>query len=104
MLCRKVQDLDGYNKKKYVYKLLYVHLLGYDVEFGHMEAVNLITSDTYSEKSVVRNPRFMAPLLYSLTNLRASHCAVACTRRRLDKASPSFSGLCRCLAAAERER
>merc|ERR1711871_1033403 len=49
---RKVQDLDGYNKKKYVCKLLYVHLLGYDVEFGHMEAVNLITSDTYSEKSV----------------------------------------------------
>ena len=49
-----MQDLDGYNKKKYVYKLLYVHLLGYDVEFGHMEAVNLITSPIYSEKSVVR--------------------------------------------------
>jgi AP-2 complex subunit alpha len=45
-------DLDGYNKKKYVWKLLYVHLLGYDVEFGHMEAVNLVTSSTYSEKAV----------------------------------------------------
>ena len=33
--------------------LLYVHLLGYDVEFGHMEAVNLVTSAKYSEKSVV---------------------------------------------------
>lgn len=45
-------DLDGYNKKKYVWKLLYVHLLGYDVEFGHMEAVNLVTSPKYSEKAV----------------------------------------------------
>eukprot|EP00656_Telonema_subtile_P051160 TRINITY_DN6821_c0_g1_i1.p1 TRINITY_DN6821_c0_g1~~TRINITY_DN6821_c0_g1_i1.p1 ORF type:complete len:704 (+),score=253.92 TRINITY_DN6821_c0_g1_i1:193-2304(+) len=45
-------DLDGYNKKKYIWKLLYCHLLGYEVEFGHMEAINLVTSTKYSEKSV----------------------------------------------------
>lgn len=50
--CRKT-DLDGYNKKKYIWKLLYCHLLGYEVEFGHMEAINLVTSTKYSEKAVV---------------------------------------------------
>jgi len=34
----------AYNKKKYVWKLLYIYMLGYDVEFGHMEAVSLISS------------------------------------------------------------
>lgn len=34
----------AYNKKKYVWKLLYIHMLGYDVDFGHMEAVSLISS------------------------------------------------------------
>ena len=52
LIIRK-SDLDAYNKKKYVWKLLYVHLLGYDVEFGHMEAVSLISQPNYSEKSVV---------------------------------------------------
>lgn len=34
----------AYNKKKYVWKLLYIYMLGYDVDFGHMEAVSLISS------------------------------------------------------------
>ena len=29
-----------------------MYMLGYDVDFGHMEAVNLISSAKYSEKSV----------------------------------------------------
>lgn len=44
--------LPGYNRKKYVWKILYMYMLGYEVDFGHMEAVNLISSARYSEKSV----------------------------------------------------
>ena len=29
-----------------------MYMLGYEVDFGHMEAVNLISSAKYSEKSV----------------------------------------------------
>ena len=28
--------------KKYVWKLLYIYMLGYDVEFGHKQAADLI--------------------------------------------------------------
>jgi AP-2 complex subunit alpha len=42
--------LSGYDRKKYVWKLLYCYMLGYDVDFGHMEAVNLCSSVKYSEK------------------------------------------------------
>jgi len=45
------KNLDGYNKKKYVWKLLYCYMLGYDVEFGHMAAIQLITSNKFSEKT-----------------------------------------------------
>ncbi|TKS92481.1 C Adaptor protein complex AP-2 subunit alpha-2 [Collichthys lucidus] len=37
--------LDGYSKKKYVCKLLFIFLLGHDIDFGHMEAVNLLSSN-----------------------------------------------------------
>ena len=45
--------MDGYQKKKYVCKLLFIFLLGNDIDFGHMEAVNLISSNKYSEKQIV---------------------------------------------------
>lgn len=32
----------AYDKKKYVWKLLYIYMLGYDVEFGHKQACDLI--------------------------------------------------------------
>ncbi|KAL2832415.1 adaptin N terminal region-domain-containing protein [Aspergillus cavernicola] len=48
----KSGSLDGYQKKKYVCKLLYVYIQGYDVDFGHLEAVNLISSNKYSEKQI----------------------------------------------------
>lgn len=44
--------LNGYERKKYVAKLLYMYILGWDVEFGHLEAVNLISSSKYSEKQI----------------------------------------------------
>ncbi|KAF9579782.1 hypothetical protein BGW38_003829, partial [Lunasporangiospora selenospora] len=48
----KEGNLSGYDKKKYVCKLLYMYILGWDIDFGHMEAVNLISSNKYSEKQI----------------------------------------------------
>ena len=41
-----------YDKKKYVWKLLYIHMLGYDVEFGHRQAADLLAAPRYAEKQV----------------------------------------------------
>ncbi len=46
------KGLDSYNKKKYVWKLVYIYMLGYDVEFGHMQVINLVSSSKYTEKHV----------------------------------------------------
>ncbi|EXJ79447.1 hypothetical protein A1O3_08949 [Capronia epimyces CBS 606.96] len=48
----KNEKLDGYQKKKYVCKLLYIYIQGYNVDFGHLEAVNLISATKYSEKQI----------------------------------------------------
>ncbi|KAI1634670.1 Adaptor protein complex AP-2 alpha subunit [Biscogniauxia mediterranea] len=45
-------NLNGYHKKKYVCKLLYIYILGWNVDFGHLEAVNLISANKYSEKQI----------------------------------------------------
>jgi len=42
--------LEGYQKKKYVWKLLYMLTLGYDIDFGQNEAATLITAAKFSEK------------------------------------------------------
>ena len=34
--------LSPYDRKKYIWKLIYAHILGYDVDFGHDVAVSLI--------------------------------------------------------------
>ncbi|CAK9293998.1 unnamed protein product [Gordionus sp. m RMFG-2023] len=46
------RTLDGYQKKKYVCKLLFAFLLGHDIDFGRMEAVNLLSSNKYTEKQI----------------------------------------------------
>jgi AP-2 complex subunit alpha len=48
------KNLTGYKKKKYVCKIIYLYMLGYDVDFGHVEAINLLSSSKFSEKQVVR--------------------------------------------------
>ncbi|EER28372.1 hypothetical protein D8B26_004705 [Coccidioides posadasii str. Silveira] len=45
-------NLNGYQKKKYVCKLLYIYIQGYDIDFGHLEAVNLVSASKYSEKQI----------------------------------------------------
>ncbi|XP_078160868.1 AP-2 complex subunit alpha-1-like [Carex rostrata] len=46
------KGLSPYEKKKYVWKMLYIYMLGYDVDFGHAEAVSLISAPKYPEKQV----------------------------------------------------
>ncbi|KAK9690130.1 hypothetical protein RND81_09G107100 [Saponaria officinalis] len=46
------KGVSPYEKKKYVWKMLYIFMLGYDVEFGHMETVSLISAPKYPEKQV----------------------------------------------------
>jgi len=41
-----------YDRKKYVWKLVYIHMLGYDVDFGHNEISVLLGALTYTEKAV----------------------------------------------------
>ena len=43
-------DIDLY---RYVAKIIFTYILGYKVDIGHMEAVNLISSPKYSEKQIV---------------------------------------------------
>lgn len=40
----------GFDMKKYTWKLLYIHMLGYDVDFGHSESVALISSSRHQDK------------------------------------------------------
>lgn len=44
------KGMSGYDKKKYVWKLIYMYILGYDVDFGHEESLNLINAMKFSEK------------------------------------------------------
>ncbi|CAO1624986.1 unnamed protein product [Parajaminaea phylloscopi] len=44
--------LNGYQKKKYLSKIVFTYILGYPVDIGHMEAINLIASSKYSEKQI----------------------------------------------------
>eukprot|EP00834_Sanchytrium_tribonematis_P008260 NODE_918_length_3055_cov_0.562585.p1 type:complete len:895 gc:universal NODE_918_length_3055_cov_0.562585:2780-96(-) len=45
-------SLNSYQKKKYVSKILFIYLLGYDIDFGHAEAVGLCGSTKFSEKQL----------------------------------------------------
>ncbi|MEW5308641.1 MAG: hypothetical protein WDW38_000584 [Sanguina aurantia] len=46
------KSLSGYDRRKYVWKLLYIYMLGYDIEFGHKQACDLIPLGKYSDKQV----------------------------------------------------
>ncbi|ETV96757.1 hypothetical protein H310_10065 [Aphanomyces invadans] len=43
-------QLNSYDKKKYAWKLIYIYMLGYDIDFGHMQVINLVSGAKYSEK------------------------------------------------------
>lgn len=45
--------MDGYGRKKYVAKILYMYVLGYEPDFGYTEALRLLSSKKFSEKQMV---------------------------------------------------
>ena len=45
-------NLSSYQKKKYVWKMCYIYMLGYDIDFGHLEFISLLSSTKFQEKSV----------------------------------------------------
>lgn len=44
--------MSGYDRKKYIAKLMYIFLLGYDVDFGHLEALKLLADVKFSRKQM----------------------------------------------------
>ena len=44
--------LSSYNKKKYVWKMCYIFMLGYEIDFGHAEFISIIGSQKYQDKAV----------------------------------------------------
>ncbi|RCI00903.1 hypothetical protein CU098_008966 [Rhizopus stolonifer] len=76
----KEGNLNGYQKKKYVCKLLYMYILGWDIDFGHLEAVNLISSQTYSEKQI----GYLAVTLLFHENSDLVRLVVNSTKKDLD--------------------
>lgn len=45
-------NLSSYQRKKYVWKLVYIHILGYEVDIGHGEVLVLLKSSKFAEKVV----------------------------------------------------
>ncbi|RMC00220.1 hypothetical protein DUI87_22825 [Hirundo rustica rustica] len=86
---RSDKALDGYSKKKYVCKLLFIFLLGHDIDFGHMEAVNLLSSNRYTEKQI--GYLFISVLVNSNSELiRLINNAI---KNDLASRNPTFMGL-----------
>jgi AP-2 complex subunit alpha len=98
--------LNSYSRKKYVWKLVYIHVLGYDVDFGHAEVLALVRSNKYSEKHVGYTALSLLlrgddPMMNSilntirrdLTNPGPTSAKKQCTHNRY---SPSLSTLLDC--------
>ncbi|KAJ5067616.1 ap-2 complex subunit alpha [Anaeramoeba ignava] len=49
---KKSSGLSGYDRKKYVAKLIYTYMNGYEIDFGYIEAIELLGSKKYSEKRI----------------------------------------------------
>ncbi|KAH7321071.1 adaptin N terminal region-domain-containing protein [Stachybotrys elegans] len=82
-------NLSGYHKKKYVCKLLYIYILGWNVDFGHLEAVNLISAQKYSEKQI----GYLAMTLFLHEKHELLHLVVNSIRKDLMENNELFNCL-----------
>ncbi|KEY66423.1 hypothetical protein S7711_06166 [Stachybotrys chartarum IBT 7711] len=82
-------SLSGYHKKKYVCKLLYIYILGWNVDFGHLEAVNLISAQKYSEKQI----GYLAMTLFLHEKHELLHLVVNSIRKDLLESNELFNCL-----------
>ncbi|KAI0997214.1 AP-2 complex subunit alpha-2 [Podosphaera aphanis] len=85
----KVGNLNGYHKKKYVCKLLYIYILGWNVDFGHLEAVNLISANKHSEKQI----GYLAMTLFLHEQHELLHLVVNSIRKDLEDHNELFNCL-----------
>jgi AP-2 complex subunit alpha len=85
----KNEKLDGYQKKKYVCKLLYIYIQGYNVDFGHLEAVNLISANKYSEKQI----GYLAVTLFLHEQHELLHLVVNSIRKDLNNHNELYNCL-----------
>ncbi|CAF4690086.1 unnamed protein product [Rotaria sp. Silwood1] len=86
---RADKTLDGYQKKKYVCKLLFIFLLGHDIDFGYMEAVNLLSSNKYTEKQI--GYLFISVIMNSSTEMK--QLIIQNIRNDLQSRNPIFINL-----------
>ncbi|KAJ1973915.1 hypothetical protein H4R35_003869, partial [Dimargaris xerosporica] len=85
----KDPSLNGYQKKKYVCKLLYIYILGWEIDFGHAEAVNLISSSKFSEKQM----GYLALTLLLTENSDFIRLVINSLRKDLDDPNEIFNCL-----------
>ncbi|TIA99120.1 hypothetical protein E3P96_03009 [Wallemia ichthyophaga] len=76
----KEGNMTGYQKRKYVAKILFTYILGYKVDIGHMEAANLISSTRYSEKQM----GYLALTLLLHENSELTRLVINSIRKDLD--------------------
>jgi AP-2 complex subunit alpha len=54
---KEAKEVTGYDTRKYVAKIIYMFMLGYEIDFGYVEAVNLLSANKYQEKLIVRKAK-----------------------------------------------
>ncbi|GAA97979.1 uncharacterized protein L969DRAFT_84535 [Mixia osmundae IAM 14324] len=86
----KEGNLDGYSRKKYLSKLIFTYILGWPVDIGHMEAINLISSAKYSEKQI----GYLALTLLMHGDSDLARLVINSIRKDLD----DNNEICNCLA------
>lgn len=70
-------------------QLLYIYILGWNVDFGHLEAVNLISSNKYSEKQI----GYLAMTLFLHEQHELLHLVVNSIRKDLTDHNELFNCL-----------
>lgn len=86
----KESQLDGYQRRKYLAKIIFTYILGYNVDIGHMEAVNLIASQKYTEKQI----GYLAITLLMHENSELVRLVINSIRKDLDE----YNEINNCLA------
>ncbi|KAI8914415.1 adaptin N terminal region-domain-containing protein [Gorgonomyces haynaldii] len=82
-------NLNGYNKKKYVAKLLYMYILGFEVDIGHLEAVTLMQSIKFQEKQIA----YLAVTMMISETHELAPLVVNSLRKDLDDHNENFNCL-----------
>lgn len=70
-------------------QLLYIYILGWNVDFGHLEAVNLISANKYSEKQI----GYLAMTLFLHEQHELLHLVVNSIRKDLTDHNELFNCL-----------